>query len=75
MDKLDVIKLFIFKTNENFELKLDSSGDELDISQLQAGDLILRGINGVNLKIYHAGIFCGQNDVIQFTCAAGSSCC
>lgn len=33
-------------------------------SALREGDLFLREMNG---KLYHAGIYCGNNEVIDFT--------
>lgn len=33
-------------------------------NELREGDLFLREMNG---KLYHAGIYCGNNEVIDFT--------
>lgn len=33
-------------------------------TELREGDLFLREMNG---KLYHAGIYCGNNEVIDFT--------
>lgn len=65
----DIIKLAIAHTSKDFDRVLKPSGDNFshDISKLKKGDLILRNVLALGKKIFHAGIYCGQNEVIQFT--------
>ncbi|KAI7812256.1 hypothetical protein IRJ41_022536, partial [Triplophysa rosa] len=53
---------------EKLTLVMDSSGDltDSDITKLQTGDLCLRKVVGRE-KVYHAGVYCGRNEVIEYT--------
>ncbi|XDV53382.1 hypothetical protein PO909_021895 [Leuciscus waleckii] len=68
MDNLKNIITLILGCNGNFKTILESNDDgNFNMSKLKIGDLILRRMLGTKTKIYHAGVFCGQNDVIQFS--------
>ncbi|XP_026094385.1 uncharacterized protein LOC113066661 [Carassius auratus] len=63
-----VMRLAIAQNSDGFRHVLKSSGDNFNLSVLQKGDLILRKSFGPGKKFFHAGIYCGKNEVIQFTC-------
>lgn len=68
-----MINLAISGSNKDFDLVIKSSGDHFshnDLSKLKKGDLILRRVLSPGKKIFHAGIYCGENEVIQFTSTA-----
>lgn len=66
MDNFTNIMGLILGCNGNFKTILESNDDgNFNIPKLQIGDLILRRM--LDTKFYHAGVFCGQNDVIQFS--------
>jgi len=67
MDNFKNIMTLILGCNGNFKTIIESNDGNFNTSNLQMGDLILRKVLGSKKKIYHAGIFCGQNDVIQFS--------
>ncbi|CAM4733982.1 unnamed protein product [Leuciscus chuanchicus] len=70
MDNFKNIITLILGCNGNFKTILESNDDgNFNMSKLEIGDLILRRMLGTKTKIYHAGVFCGQNDVIQFSVA------
>lgn len=66
---ITVMKLAIAQNSDEFIHVLKSSGNNFNLSVLKRGDLILRQLLVPGKKLFHAGIYCGENEVIQFTCA------
>ncbi|KAK2866904.1 hypothetical protein Q8A67_025021 [Cirrhinus molitorella] len=62
-----LLKLAIGQASEDFICIMKSSGDNFNISKFNRGDLILRRVLDTSKKFYHAGIYCGESEVIQFT--------
>ncbi len=52
---------------ESLDFKLLTSlDDNFTIEKLQKGDLILRKVLVPGKKFLHAGIYCGENEIIHF---------
>jgi len=67
MDFLEMISLMLSGNHNDFNMVLESENGvlESDEPKLKVGDLILRPMDGKGL-FYHAGIYCGESEVIDF---------
>ncbi|KAL1277147.1 hypothetical protein QQF64_023820 [Cirrhinus molitorella] len=71
---LEECKHLMSGTHKEFDEFMESEGDITDgaVSKLREGDLILRCMNTGSL-LYHAGIYCGNEEVIEFTAPSGTN--
>lgn len=63
----ECIKLLTCGEHEDFNEIYNSKNGDNGTLKLYDGDLILREMNSTISVLYHAGIFTGSNEVIEFT--------
>ncbi|XP_043085027.1 uncharacterized protein LOC122331565 [Puntigrus tetrazona] len=71
----DECELLMSETSKEFETVMEGKGDisDSELPNLREGDLILRNMIDESSPLYHAGVYCGNEEVIELTAPLGTN--